>query len=153
MYLLKTRDGTIQDPRFLMHHVQSTYHDTTIHHRLIKSIRSLSIYITESNKMISSSIDPRLLPYCTSVFSYYSQQKYHFKLLSITKIYLLITPQQCNNISMHLYLALYWYTQWNTVHHDASQYHPISTTTLLRIIPVDIIFYTEAIHTHDHITQ
>ena len=57
-------------------------------------------YATESDKIISLSIDSKLLPYCTRVFLL---QNVILKLLSITDNILLIDTQQYIDLSMHQY--------------------------------------------------
>ena len=69
---------------------------------MLKSIRGLRIlydnYVTESGKIMSLSIDLKLLPYCTRVFSYI---KVILKVLSTTENILLIDTKRYSNILMH----------------------------------------------------
>ena len=99
------RDGIIQDDtRALMHHMKVSQYSNE---SLCKSVRGLNIlydhYVTGSDKMISLSINSKLLPYCTRVFV---QQKYHFKTSSITETFCLsIHNETWIIILMHQYLA------------------------------------------------
>ena len=72
---------------------------------LLESIRGLSIlydhYIIESDKIISLSIDSKLLPHYTRIFLI---QNVRFENLSITENILLINTQRYVYISIHQYL-------------------------------------------------
>ena len=82
----------------------SQYHNTS----LLKSIRSLSIYMTESNKIIFLSREPKLLPYCTRILSNL--------LLSLQNFY----PLQ---------KAFYW----STLHNNMSRYWCIGTYVICSV--------------------
>ena len=94
---------------------------------LLKSIRSLNIMydheVTENDKIISLRIDPKLLLYCTRVFLL---QKCHFKAFIIYRKYFI---DQYTAIHWYINTSIlnlpYWYTHWNSMHHNASVHHSI----------------------------
>ena len=113
----------LQEYQYLMSKI-SQYSNAS----LLKNIRGLSIlydhYITDSDKIISSSIDSKLLSYCTRVFLL---QKWHFELLSITENILLLDTQWYINLLMHRYFIYSINTHIETLCINASQYRSISS--------------------------
>ena len=107
------------------------YHNMAIHHCL-KVLEALayniiSLLANESNKIISSGINPWLSPYCTrffifckmSISKFYPLQKtIHWSIHSDASIYQWIDTHFAISIWILKYFALQYI--------DTSQYHPIS---------------------------
>ena len=91
---------------------------------LLKSIRSLSIlYDHESDKIISSSINSKLLPYCTRVFS---TKMSFWNFIHYTKHFI----DRYTTIHWYIDASIlhlqYQYTHWNIMYYNASMHHSIT---------------------------
>ena len=115
-----------------MHHVKSItiqwYITVWKYYRLEHFVWSLS------DKIISSSIDWKLLPYCTSIFL---QQK----LLSITENILLIDTQRY--IDALMLNLQYQYTHWSIIRHAVLLHHgiiPSLSSTVLIVVMTTVVY-------------
>ena len=102
---------------------------------LLRSIRSLSTlydhYITESDKIISWSIDSKLLPYCTRVFLLQNvfETFIHYRKHFIDPYIMILW--YINALILNLQ---YRYTHWNIMQCNAPMHHSIVPSLIHAII-------------------